>query len=80
MDATRRSGGCSKPPHAPYTNYGHAQRIVWPDWPPWKGHYTISLAAQLYAGLLLASDDVRVLATSREPLRAAREARYRLGR
>jgi non-specific serine/threonine protein kinase len=35
-------------------------------------------AAQLCAGLLAACDDVRVLATSREPLRAAGEARYRL--
>jgi predicted ATPase len=29
--------------------------------------------------LLLGADDVRVLATSREPLRIAGEARYRLG-
>ena len=36
-------------------------------------------AARLCAGLLQACDDVRVLATSREPLRAAGEARYRLG-
>ena len=36
-------------------------------------------AAGLCAGLLAACDDVRVLATSREPLRAAGEARYRLG-
>ena len=36
-------------------------------------------AAQLCAGLLAACDDVRVLATSREPLRVAGEARYRLG-
>jgi predicted ATPase/DNA-binding CsgD family transcriptional regulator/transcriptional regulator with XRE-family HTH domain len=36
-------------------------------------------AAQLCAGLLAACDDVRVLATSREPLRLAGEARYRLG-
>ena len=36
-------------------------------------------AAQLCAGLLAACDEVRVLATSREPLRAAGEARYRLG-
>jgi non-specific serine/threonine protein kinase len=35
-------------------------------------------AAQLCAGLLTACDDVRVLATSREPLRVAGEARYRL--
>jgi len=80
MHATRRSSGCSRPPHASYTNYGHAQRIVPPDWPRRKRHHTISPAAQLCAGLLLASDDVRVLATSREPLRAAREAWYRLGR
>jgi predicted ATPase len=33
----------------------------------------------LCAGLLLACDDMRVLATSREPLRVAGEARYRLG-
>jgi predicted ATPase/DNA-binding CsgD family transcriptional regulator len=36
-------------------------------------------AARLCAGLLLACDDVRVLATSREPLAVAGEARYRLG-
>jgi predicted ATPase/DNA-binding CsgD family transcriptional regulator/transcriptional regulator with XRE-family HTH domain len=36
-------------------------------------------AAQLCAGLLAACDDLRVLATSREPLRTAGEARYRLG-
>src|SRR5215469_3209747 len=35
-------------------------------------------AAELCAGLLPAADDVRVLATSREPLRMAGEARYRL--
>jgi predicted ATPase len=35
-------------------------------------------AAELCAGLLAACDDVRVLATSREPLAAAGEARYRL--
>jgi transcriptional regulator with XRE-family HTH domain len=35
-------------------------------------------AAELCAGLLAACDDVRVLATSREPLRVAGEARYRL--
>ena len=35
-------------------------------------------AAELCAGLLAACDDVRVLATSREPLRIAGEARYRL--
>jgi len=37
------------------------------------------VAAELCAGLLAACDDVRVLATSREPLRVAGEARYRLG-
>ena len=36
-------------------------------------------AARLCAGLLAACDEVRVLATSREPLRVAGEARYRLG-
>ena len=36
-------------------------------------------AARLCAGLLSACDDVRVLATSREPLAIAGEARYRLG-
>jgi non-specific serine/threonine protein kinase len=36
-------------------------------------------AAELCAGLLLGCDDVRVLGTSREPLRVAGEARYRLG-
>jgi predicted ATPase/DNA-binding CsgD family transcriptional regulator/DNA-binding XRE family transcriptional regulator len=36
-------------------------------------------AAQLCAGLLAACDDVRILATSREPLRVAGEAGYRLG-
>ena len=36
-------------------------------------------AAGLCAGLLAACDDVRVLATSREPLAVAGEARYRLG-
>src|SRR5215470_4848104 len=35
-------------------------------------------AAELCATLLPAADDVRVLATSREPLRVAGEARYRL--
>jgi predicted ATPase/DNA-binding CsgD family transcriptional regulator len=35
-------------------------------------------AAELCAGLLAACDDVRVLTTSREPLRVAGEARYRL--
>ena len=41
--------------------------------------HVIGAAAALCAGLLLACDDVRVLATSREPLRVAGEARYRLG-
>ena len=40
--------------------------------------HVIGAAAQLCAGLLLACDDVRVLATSREPLAVAGEARYRL--
>ena len=40
--------------------------------------HVIGAAAELCAGLLLACDDVRVLATSREPLRVAGEARYRL--
>ncbi|MGB6613197.1 MAG: NB-ARC domain-containing protein, partial [Trebonia sp.] len=39
----------------------------------------IGAAAELCARLLLAADDVRILATSREPLRIAGEARYRLG-
>jgi predicted ATPase len=41
--------------------------------------HLIGAAAELCAGLLAACDDVRVLATSREPLRIAGEARYRLG-
>jgi predicted ATPase/DNA-binding CsgD family transcriptional regulator len=41
--------------------------------------HVIGAAAALCAGLLAACDDVRVLATSREPLRTAGEARYRLG-
>jgi non-specific serine/threonine protein kinase len=41
--------------------------------------HVIGAAAQLCAGLLQACDDVRVLATSREPLAVAGEARYRLG-
>jgi predicted ATPase/DNA-binding CsgD family transcriptional regulator/DNA-binding XRE family transcriptional regulator len=41
--------------------------------------HVIGAAARLCAGLLAAADDVRVLATSREPLRTAGEARYRLG-
>ena len=41
--------------------------------------HVIGAAAQLCAGLLAACDDVRVLATSREPLAVAGEARFRLG-
>ena len=41
--------------------------------------HVIGAAAELCAGLLQACDEVRVLATSREPLRVAGEARYRLG-
>jgi predicted ATPase/DNA-binding CsgD family transcriptional regulator len=41
--------------------------------------HVIGAAAELCAGLLAAADDVRVLATSREPLAIAGEARYRLG-
>jgi predicted ATPase len=37
--------------------------------------HVIGAAAQLCAGLLAAADDVRVLATSREPLAVAGEAR-----
>jgi predicted ATPase/DNA-binding CsgD family transcriptional regulator len=40
--------------------------------------HVIAAAAGLCAGLLPACDDVRVLATSREPLRVAGEAGYRL--
>jgi predicted ATPase len=40
--------------------------------------HVIGAAAELCAGLLVACDDVQVLATSREPLRVAGEARYRL--
>ena len=40
--------------------------------------HVIGAAAELCAGLLLACDDLRVLATSREPLRVAGEVRYRL--
>src|SRR6201999_92833 len=40
--------------------------------------HVIGAAAQMCAGPLAACDDVRVLATSREPLRLAGEARYRL--
>ena len=41
--------------------------------------HLIGATAELCAGLLAAADDVRVLATSREPLAVAGEARYRLG-
>jgi predicted ATPase len=41
--------------------------------------HVIGAAAQLCAGVLAAADEVRVLATSREPLAVAGEARYRLG-
>ena len=41
--------------------------------------HVIGAAAELCAGLLAAADDVRILATSREPLRVAGEACYRLG-
>jgi predicted ATPase/DNA-binding CsgD family transcriptional regulator len=41
--------------------------------------HLIGAAAELCAGLLQVCDDVRVLATSREPLRLAGETRYRLG-
>ena len=41
--------------------------------------HVIGAAAALCAGLLPVADDVRILATSREPLRVAAEARYRLG-
>ena len=40
--------------------------------------HVIGAAAALCAGLLAACDDVRMLATSREPLAVAGEARYRL--
>jgi non-specific serine/threonine protein kinase len=40
--------------------------------------HVIGAAAELCAGLLAACDDVRILATSREPLRIAGEAAYRL--
>ena len=40
--------------------------------------HMIAAVAELCAGLLLMADDVRILATSREPLRVAGEARYRL--
>jgi predicted ATPase/DNA-binding CsgD family transcriptional regulator len=41
--------------------------------------HVIGAAAELCAGLLAAADDLRVLATSREPLAVAGEARHRLG-
>jgi predicted ATPase/DNA-binding CsgD family transcriptional regulator len=41
--------------------------------------HVFDAAARLCAGLLGACDDVRVLATSREPLAVAGEVRYRLG-
>jgi predicted ATPase/DNA-binding CsgD family transcriptional regulator len=41
--------------------------------------HVIGAAAELCAALLAACDDLRVLATSREPLAVAGEARYRLG-
>ena len=41
--------------------------------------HVIGAAAELCGRLLLGADDVRVLATSREPLQIAGEARYRLG-
>jgi predicted ATPase/DNA-binding CsgD family transcriptional regulator len=41
--------------------------------------HVIDAAAELCAGLLAVCDDVRVLATSREPLQIAGEVRYRLG-
>src|SRR6202020_2520453 len=40
--------------------------------------HVIGAAAELCSRLLLGADDVRVLATRREPLRIAGEARYRL--
>src|SRR5580700_6723532 len=41
--------------------------------------HVIGAAAELCGRLLLGADDVRVLATSREPLRIAGEVRHRLG-
>jgi predicted ATPase/DNA-binding CsgD family transcriptional regulator len=41
--------------------------------------HVIGAAAELCGRLLLGADDVRILATSREPLRIAGELRYRLG-
>jgi predicted ATPase/DNA-binding XRE family transcriptional regulator len=40
--------------------------------------HVIGAAADLCAGLVAAADDMRILATSREPLQVAGEARYRL--
>src|SRR5690349_12467209 len=40
--------------------------------------HVIGAAAELCGGLLQACDDIRILATSREPLRIAGEALYRL--
>jgi predicted ATPase/DNA-binding CsgD family transcriptional regulator len=40
--------------------------------------HVLDAAAQLCAALLVSADDIRVLATSREPLRLPEEARYRL--
>jgi predicted ATPase/DNA-binding CsgD family transcriptional regulator len=40
--------------------------------------HVLDAAAQLCAAVLLSADDVRILATSREPLGMAEEARYRL--
>jgi predicted ATPase/DNA-binding CsgD family transcriptional regulator/transcriptional regulator with XRE-family HTH domain len=41
--------------------------------------HVVGAAAELCARLLAGADDVRILATSREPLAVAGEARYRLG-
>jgi predicted ATPase/DNA-binding CsgD family transcriptional regulator len=41
--------------------------------------HVLGAAAALCAGLVAACDDLRILATSREGLRVAEEARYRLG-
>ena len=41
--------------------------------------HVIGAAAELCGRILLGADDVRILATSREPLRIAGEVRYRLG-
>jgi predicted ATPase/DNA-binding CsgD family transcriptional regulator len=40
--------------------------------------HVITVVAELCAGLLLAADDLRILATSREPLQVPGESRYRL--